>query len=346
VGWESWVYPDVWDGVELTFTDEQGDGVFDFAPTPEGEGLPAAQRSSLSQWNPESIYRAVRTRFPNCDRSRRLEDPLGFYHDIATFRSGETGSTVLEVYIGVPMNMARYILKRNETRLEVDESLALLDEESGKVYHNQNRLHFIGGGNLTQLASDRVRDVLRVEVPPGPHTLDLKVADPVLKRASWLRRRVEIPDYGAPGLACSDLFLGRLSSDAEGDDRFRKGSLNIVPEPTRVFNGSEELAVYFEVYNLVRDEAGQARYNVSISLGPPDGASSSVAIPGLARYMGTDRRPCNTTFRTRSPEPFSRECLALRLPDGISGQREVSVRVTDLSTGQTATRTAPFTLID
>ena len=336
----------MWDGIEITFTDEEGNGSCDFAPVPAGEGLPAALRSVLTQWSPSSIARSAAEERPICDPLEDLEDPLGFFHSLAAFKALEGGSTALEVYVSVPMNMGRHVRKERRTHLEVGESLALLDEETGAVHRQQSHLSYSGAGNLTQNTADRATDVLRLELRPGSYTLDLKVEDPALKRVSRIRKRIELPDYGAPGLACSDLNLGRLSQGSDQDPGFRKGGVDIIPDPTMVFNASESIVAYFEVYNLARNTVGQTHYRVAMSVTPQDSPGETSAIAGLTRYHGGDGRPSDTTFETRGPDAYGRECSELRITAGVTGPQILSIAITDLNNGHTVTKTASFTLVD
>ena len=83
-------------------------------------------------------------------------------------------------------------------------------------------------------------------------------------------------------LSISDLLL---ASQIEAQDSLPEGrtSLKVVPNPLRTYSPSESVNLYFEIYNLTRDEFGRTEYEVSYQVGWPEKEEIDPALfPGFS----------------------------------------------------------------
>ena len=140
VAWETWVYVDVGGGIEITFTDEFQNGIYDFAPSPSDARIPVRQQASLNRYNPRTVTAQATSATPNYFRVQSNTDPLTFYYDLADFRQED--GTALEIYFGVPHVSGHFQEEKKETRIEVERTVALLNKESGAIYRRKRAGHF------------------------------------------------------------------------------------------------------------------------------------------------------------------------------------------------------------
>ncbi len=118
VAWENWIYVDIGDGLDITFTDERGLGIYDYAPTPPGDMVPLRQLAMLNRYNPRTVTEQAAVQIPDYYRPIQNKDPSEFYYASADFR-GEDEKTMYEVYLGVPHTLGYYFSTQDETRLSV-----------------------------------------------------------------------------------------------------------------------------------------------------------------------------------------------------------------------------------
>ena len=79
VPWETWIYTDVGGGIEITFTDEIGSGIYDYAPVPPNQGgISIRQTASLSTHSPESVYHRAAASYSRLLCPRRQETASRF----------------------------------------------------------------------------------------------------------------------------------------------------------------------------------------------------------------------------------------------------------------------------
>jgi GWxTD domain-containing protein len=123
---------------------------------------------------------------------------------------------------------------------------------------------------------------------PGKYQLVLGVQDKVAKKISAYRRDVEIPDLGGAGLRLSSITL---AGDMEPTDYaptaakpFFLGKFRVEPRPDNGFRRSDELNVYFQIYDPATDPAtGRPRLDVyySFKQRAADGSLTDVGTYGV-----------------------------------------------------------------
>ena len=156
VAWETWVYTDVGGGIEITFTDEFQNGIYNYAPSPSDSRIPVRQQASLNRYNPRTVTAQAASATPNYYKFEANEDPFTFYYDLADFRRDDLSS--LEVYLGIPHLAGQYHQDKNETRIEVERIVALVNRQTGAIYRRDGQIIFENDGDLTgrETASCRI----------------------------------------------------------------------------------------------------------------------------------------------------------------------------------------------
>ena len=341
VPWESWVFAGVAGGMEVTFTDELQNGTFDYAPSPVDVDIDIRKLAAFNRMSPRNVSHRAAVRTPNYYRPAWNEDPLEFYYDLADFRGQGEEESALEVYVGIPQQAARYDASNDSTWLEVDRTVGVLNEETGAVYRVQGNVRFQGRGNVVQEVGAYVPDVVRIDLPPGPYRMEVKVVDRQTGRRARYRQKIDVETYGESGLLISDLEMAwRITEDIK-TDKFMKGNLHVVPMPTRTYGKGHSVYVYYEVYNLMRDTFGQTRYRVAYTVGKKDDASAS-NIARLVRLSGGRREEVAVAYEQRGTTPTEVEYVALELGEYKEGKQSLQVEVTDLNSGEKVVKEAVF----
>ncbi len=119
---------------------------------------------------------------------------------------------------------------------------------------------------------------------PGKYQLVLGIEDRVSKKIASLRQEVDVPDLGGAGLTLSSITLAGTMEPEDYTPRSAKpyylGKFRIVPRPESRFRPSDELNVYFQVYNPApSEESGRPNLNVLY-------AFRSIAEDGTSTDMG------------------------------------------------------------
>ena len=345
VAWESWVYTNIDGGIEITFTDESGMGIFRYAPVPLDSRIPIRQLAALNRHSPANVAQNAFRSTPDYYVYPENKMPLGFYYDLADFRGDPGMPTNLEVYTAIPHNMGNYFVDEKETRIEVARKVGALNLDTGAVFRSEGMIRFRGNGNLTHDAASFVLDATRMSLPPGKYRVEMQMKDRLSRRHSRYRQEIEVEDYATSSLRVSDLELAWRITEGKGEGKFGKGELEVVPMPTRHFQKSQSVYLYYEIYNLRKDSYGQTHYRVSYSMRPKDRPTIVGIVSSLFRLGKNRREQVAVTYEQKGGEDWSPEYVELPLDQYVADQYVLKVKVEDLNSLEAAEKEAAFTVV-
>jgi hypothetical protein len=258
---------------------------------------------------------------------------------LADFK-GSDGKSLLEIYYGIPCAATNYLAEHNVTQVAVRRQLALLSSLSGKVYRKTAEVFYKRPGNRT--GPDVVLpDVVRLEVPPGVYRLEVKARDRMTGRLGIYRQQVVVESYHREGLRVSDLELAYSVGEAAAKPgKFGKHGLNVVPMPSRTYGSGQNVFVYYEIYNLKKDDFGQTQYRVEYTMGPKSGGV-------LSRLAQTLRGRSNkgevaVGYEQLGFQDSEVAYTELELGEARSGRHYLTVEVTDLNSGKSFVKETTF----
>ncbi len=343
VPWESWIYTQVGGGVEFVFVDELLNGKWQFPSLPDGSRMSGERLSALLQYHPGAVLNDVVASTPEYFDLPPGIEPLEFYYDVARFR-GKEGKTGVEVYYGVP---TLEVGIENENGY-VRRSVVISDDEGEEVFRIRDDLHF-GGIDAKQLKKGTfVPDMAYLEVPPGTYRMAVHLTD--VHSGKW---GVYVQDLVArafsDSLAMSDLELAwSIGEEEEFHDKYRKGDVWVMPMPSRSFVNDRSVFVYYEIYNLQRDEFGQTRYKVSYTIQQDVRSGSSIfglLSGGFKKLMARGKKPqVAVSYEHVGRDVWEPIHLELDSKKMILGLNQVEIEVADLLSGQSVKREAIFRL--
>ena len=191
-------------------------------------------------------------------------------YQVAAFR--DAGRIRLEVAYAI----AKERLRTSHTGgVDLQDGLFLFDgdwKEVSRAVYATRRLADVGQDRLRgqYLLS---RSTLMVD--PGDYHLIAEVQDRGTRSVGTFRDTFEFPIAGSAP-AMSDLLV---ATDIRMDDPFpeRREDLRLALNPLHTFYRSESVYVYFEVYNLARDDFGGTKYGITYRVGRPE---ASKVVPG------------------------------------------------------------------
>ena len=355
VPWECWVYTRVGGGIEITFTDEMGNGTYDYAPVPPtpaavdisretGTDVSLRRLSRFARYAPRTVFERAAAAFPDYYVPDYEAQPFDFYFDVADFR-GRGDRSVLEVYYGIPRTAARYVPEGDVTRLMVDRQAALIPTEADTVFRRAGELDYQVEGNRTHVGGF-VPDVVRFEAPPGFYRLEVRARNRLNGRLGIYRKLLRVDAYGQEALELSDLQLAWRVSETPSEDKFSKGGLHVIPMPTRRYRKGENVFVYYEVYNLKRDEFGQTRYKVEYTIRPLEGANRNIIARLAQTLTGKKREEVAVGYEQVGLAEVEATYVELDLDACYPARHELRVMVTDLNSGEVVVKEATFTVVE
>jgi len=347
VPWETWVYVHVKGGIEITFTDERMTGEFDYAPPPVDGNMPIQQLARFNQHNPRRVAELAAMVTPDYYKPPPNALPLEFYYDLAHFKGKMQDPAFLEVYLGVPHKIGKYHSDRDLTDMVIERSVAVHNANTGAVYRRQGDLMFRANGDLTTRHGGFVPDLVGLGMEPGAYRMEVQIKDRLSGRQGRYRQQIIVDDYHKDGLQLSELELAFHIGESDKPGTFTKGDLQVVPIPTRTYGPNQSVFVYYEVYNLERDEFGQTRYKVEYTVGPKglSGRKASGIISQLVKVLTSKKRQIAVGYEQLGSEHSEVAYMELDMDSAGSGNYYLKVDVTDLNGGATVSREAGFSVL-
>ena len=345
--WEYWVYTEVDGGMEITFVKEFEDKGYDLAPFPHG--LPLRVTVELHKLEPGPVLRDAAIRHPSVYEPGFADLPIDFYYYTAGFR-GTEGKSRLEIYYGLPASeIGRLDVGEGTDLVVLDRGVALFDSLWNEVHRSSDQIAFELPTEKQVQAGAFIPGELPVELDPGPYWMALQVRDVVSGRSQVYKQEVLLGDYGDDGpLAISDIELAfSILPQEEGED-FVKQGLRVIPMSSRAFRRDQNAFVYFEIYNLSRDEFGQTHYRVEYGIRSGKRRSLPARIlKGLGSVLRASEKDRQVSVAYDQIGSAREEVayVELDLSESGEGDQRVRVKVTDGVSNQDAEKEITFSIV-
>ena len=342
--WEYWIYTHVGNGIEVTFEQHLNQGAWDYADVPLGTG-PIAQ--IWQEMHPEIVLKQIASKSPMVYRPDFATGPLDFYFASSAFR-GRDGLTALEVYYGIPTGQLRFVDGQGGKKVaQLDRGVAVYNDAGDPVYRTNQQMVLGASGEVNQSAGAFVPEMDRLLLAPGSYRVSVQILDRRSGKSQVYNSDRVVPEFDADEqLKMSDIELA-ATIDVTDKSRFQKGNIEVVPMASKVYLAEQSVFIYFEVYNLKRNEFGQTRYKVSYVVRSRDQKNVGARIlGGVGKLLGQKSDPgaVSIEYEQVGTEPEEPGYLELDLSSSEPGEKMVEITVTDENTGQTVGTTTSFVM--
>lgn len=345
--WEYWIYTDVGPGIEITFTRTLGQTSFKFADMPSGKGGHSRHLYTWQRMNPKLKLEHVGRRVPTLYRPTFATGPLAYFFDSAGFKGAQAASN-LEVYYGIPLwELSFPPGPDGKPTARLNSGVALYNEANERVLRKDGEFELFSDVAADTARRAYVPEMFRVSAPPGRYRMSVQVIDTGTGRSQVYEQQVMLPSFARGYLRLSGIQMAASIQPAKGD-RFRKGDIQVVPNPTRTYERGESVFIYYEVYNLKRDEFGATRYRVAYemrsALSESVGASIRSGIGRLLNIRQQDRASISIEYAHIGNREDDQGYVELDMAASDPGEKFLRVTVTDQVSGQTTTGTTRLTI--
>lgn len=350
VPWESWVYAGIAGGIEITFTDEMGNGNYDFAPMPtttlkdSQDEKTLGRMARLLEFAPKTLVDRAMAATPDEYRITREGINLGFYYATSDFR-GQGENTRVEVDYGLPTKELMSFAGGDTMSVVVERAVALAAKDHSRVYRSQGEVILQGRGESKKVKGEFIPDLVRLEVPPGEYLMAIQIKDKVSGKTGLYKQGLKVKPYSGDHLLISDIAMAFAILDSTAAPQFRKGNVYVLPMPSRTYGEGQSAAAYYEVYNLRRDERGHTRYKVEYSIRTDVESGYGLlgkTASGFHKLFGGNKPQVSVTYERAGTEASDAGYFSLDLKRVKPGVNRLKVAVTDLVSQETVERETVF----
>ena len=224
--------------------------------------------------------------------------------------------------------------------------VAVYDEANRPVHRASQDMVLRGKGVVDTSAGTFIPEMDRVALPPGNYRLAVQVLDRVSGKSQVYKQDRLLQPYGDSGLKLSDIELA-ASIEVADRGRFLKEDIAVVPLASRAYLPGQPVFIYYEIYNLKRDEFGTTRYRVSYEVRSLEKKSIGARIlRGLGKLMGKREEEGVITieYEQTGVDSDERGYLELDMSGSEPGAQLLKVQVGDENSGENAMVTTTFTI--
>lgn len=280
-----------------------------------------------------------------------LDHPIPLAADPATF-SYFRNDTDLTLYFSIPLPD----IEVRDARTRYRKGLVLYDAGWNEITRWSEEMDAI----MTRVPDDDgdatwyLVDLFRVRILPGTYRYALQVEDLQGEGVGVRKGTLRIPRYARTGLALSDLVISAGVAESGRQTRFQRYGHTILPLPTGRFLRGQPLYLYFETYNLQRDEAEQLSFRVDYTIRSERLDRSAVErfFGSLQGLVGVREEPEAVTlsFERSMPHggrPVWPEYLSFDTSELPAGSYTLEVEITDHAFyDRRAHGSATFSIVD
>jgi GWxTD domain-containing protein len=274
-------------------------------------------------------------------------DPLPFHFYTAAFKDIQ-GRTRLEVYYGVPTEELALERYGDGQKVRIDLGIGVFDDQWNEVERSNEIREFVSQYAVEQAEGAVMVDMNRMLVEPGVYNFAISVQDMNSGRMGVYRDSLRIEDFANRSLAVSDIEMaGRIEESRRGG-RFYKEGMEIYPMPSRTYTTEQQIFIYYEIYNLTKDDFGTTAVQTSYTIAPADVGRRrnilSSAFRAIGSLIGLGKRETITVegeveFDIR---PSVNKYLELDFVGPEPGMYQITLTVKDINSNTEYTRSQEF----
>lgn len=195
------------------------------------------------------------------DAPVKSEGDLLFYLDTSSFRARDN-QTYQEFYYSLPFSELTFQNASRGLTDSINVKIQILDSLEQVLVTDSWPL-LIKTKNWKEIQGRFLPDQFEMTISPGIYRLQMEIYEIHTGKMATANLDFEAVSFIEPGLTISQIqFSSKISSDSS-QSKFVKNSLNVLPNPKRVFGKTlPVLYFYTEVYNLSESESS-GQYAVS-----------------------------------------------------------------------------------
>jgi GWxTD domain-containing protein len=308
-GSEVWVYPQF----SFTFDDEYASGNF---------------------LMDQSSYLASRSAYNTKEESYAMPPERTFEMQSRIYQfKGSGGSTRARAYFQAFVNGIEPQQDVMPMDAEADCGLFFLDDDANIVHESRKRIalgrrYVIGNKFVSFIELDR----MPTHASARRYSFELMTAGD--HRTAVSRDSIRLRNFSDDRLMLSDVILASSITET--------AELKIVPNFTGTFSKSENMFLYFEVYNLLLNDENRGQYKISASIRRRGGGGLSGLVVNLLKDKKQGQ--IGSVFEITSYSRDDRYYFGLDLSDIPTGEYDLHLLITDTMANISAEQILPITI--
>ncbi|MDI6840045.1 MAG: GWxTD domain-containing protein [bacterium] len=178
--------------------------------------------------------------------------------DIARFKA-ENNLTLCEIYVSIPYSELSYEEEKGVLKSNFKIKMRVNSLGQNEIYKEWDRISYINSYEQAELRNLHALDELDLFLREGEYNVELEIEG---KNKKIIQKSVKIEPQDTT-LYLSDIELATNIEQVEGNGKFVKNGLQVIPNPQATFGARYPiLYAYNEIYNLKKESKYEIKYSI------------------------------------------------------------------------------------
>ncbi len=252
-----------------------------------------------------------------------------------------------DLFIGYGIKAKENLKADKNYKYKHTAGIFLFDNYFNNAGENKINVDFLNRNNKIDIPDSCLLFINTEELtaPPGEFNLAFEIIRNKDKGAASYHGKFNLRSFDSTSLEMSDIVLASdIETGSKIKGRINRKGYSILPNPTDIFSARQNLFIYYEVYNLKKDDAGLTDFQQTIILKKKgeEGISIGKIVGSVLKFVGVEKgeQEVSLTSRYQTKDTDSPVYLRLDMEDYDPGSYILTVKIKDNVTGKETEQSA------
>lgn len=259
---------------------------------------------------------------------------------------GDAGKTRIEVYFGIPRKR-RGIRQRAHHNRSLKKGFFVFDSQWNEVARIVDELNVTVSATGPAPASEYILDSISYTLTAGNYHIAVELVDRNSGNVGRYLGPLQVRAFEPRQLDMSDLLVAtNIHANSDSSEEGLQG-LTIIANLFKIYKSDEPVFVYYEIYNLEVNEAGQSNYKVETKVTPLERRRGLVS--NLAIRLGLKQEKdysLSTSYDYFGNSSMQRLYNSVKIDAPRIGKYVLEIKTTDLNNGDSVEKDVVFEIVD
>ncbi len=215
------------------------------------------------------------------------------------------------------------------------------DSYFNKLGDNKSDIYYLSRRNKISIPDSGSLFVNTDELVAKPDSgnLSFEIIRDKDKGVAAYHGKLKLRNFDSSSLEMSDVVLAsKVDADSAINGRINRKDYSILPNPTEIFSNNQDLYIYYEVYNLAKNEKDLTDFQQTIILKKKgeEGISIGKLVGSVMKFFGVngDEQQIGLTSQYQTKDKDSQVYLQLDMSDYDPGNYLLTIKIKDNITGK------------
>ncbi len=273
----------------------------------------------------------------------KFEGPMFSVPNAAYQLKDFNNDNLTDLFISYGIKQPDKIEGNTDIQYEHTAGIFLFDSYFREIAENKSKIEYLNDNNKIEIPDSGILfiNTEKLASPADSGNLAFEIMRDRDKGVSSYHGKFKLRSFNSSSLNMSDIVLASIvDRDKKIAGRINRSDYSILPNPTGIFSEDQDLYIYYEVYNLQKDERGLTDFQQTIILqkkGEEDFSIGKLA-GSVLKFIGIkgDEQRIDLTSKYQTKEKDSKIYLQLDMNGYEPGNYILSVRIKDNIAGKEA----------